>query len=349
MKSKYPIKNLIAFNLWLTFYFFLLGFVTTLANFGLGGLQRAILSSIIGAIFLIFNAFTNLALLLFFENKVIKFKSNLKIRYYVSSYFFSIVIFFTVIFVYSFSRHSSIHLSILVYVFIICILINTLVIALQNYVIIQDAKVKSDLENFYLKAANADAANQLLRQQIHPHFLFNALNILKSLYRTNTKAGEEYLLHLSDFLRVAVSTNNIKIIPVKDELKLCEDYLQMQKIRFGNALLYTISISEEVLKTKFLPSFSIHPLLENAIKHNELTDESPLHIQIIQEGERIRVSNNLKLKATTEVSTGSGLMNLSERYKILAKDEIIISEGNGFFSVSIKILNHEDSNHRHCN
>jgi LytS/YehU family sensor histidine kinase len=219
-------------------------------------------------------------------------------------------------------------------------------LALQNYVTIQDSKAKWDVEKSLLRAANSDAANQLLRQQIHPHFLFNALNILKSLYRVNPKSGEEYLIRLSDFLRASISTNNIKVIPVKDEIKLCIDYLEMQKIRFDTALQYSFSISEDVLNTGFLPSFSLQPLLENAIKHNELTDESPLYIRIIQEGERIKVSNNLKIKATSEISTGSGLTNLAERYKILAGDEIHIQEDNDSFSVSIKILQHEDSNYR---
>ena len=197
------------------------------------------------------------------------------------------------------------------------------------------------MENSRLKAANAEAANQLLRQQIHPHFFFNALNILKSLYKLDPIAAEEYLVCLSNFLRISISSNNIKIIPLKDELKLCEDYLGMQKIRFEDALVCSVSITNEALENGFVPSFSIQPLLENAIKHNELTQASPLHISIKQEGDRIRVSNNLKTKTTTEVSTGSGLANLSERYRILSNDELIIEADETSFSVSIKILSKE--------
>jgi sensor histidine kinase YesM len=85
-------------------------------------------------------------------------------------------------------------------------------------------------------------------------------------------------------------------------------------------------------------------LLENAIKHNELTRESPLTLTIRNDGDRIKVTNNLQLKSTTEASTGSGLSNLSERYRIISNDELIIENDGKAFSVSIKILSNENSN-----
>jgi two-component system, LytTR family, sensor kinase len=338
MRTKYPLRRLMIFNLWLTVYFFLFAMVTTMANYGSKEINRVLLSSTIASIFLFLSAFTNLWLMLIFENKKEKYKANITYKFLILSYLLSILIFFTVILSYAFYKHTSVPQNTLIYVFFICILINTLVLALQRSIVIQDLKSKSDLENSQLKTINADAANQILRQQIHPHFLFNALNILKSLYRINPKAGEEYLIRLSDFLRASVTTNNIKIIPVKDEVKLCEDYLEMQKIRFGTALNYSFSIPEETLKSYYLPSFSIQPLLENAIKHNELTEESPLNINVSQDGGWIKVTNSLKIKKNTEISTGSGLSNLSERYKLLANEDIIIKEENDSFVVCIKLL-----------
>jgi two-component system, LytTR family, sensor kinase len=338
MKTNYPIKKIVALNLWLTFYFVLFGFASSMANSGIEGFYRAIVSSVIISIVLFLNAFANLGLFLFFEYRYEITKSNYKTKFLVLSYGFSLLVFALVIIGYALIKKSPIQLSNFVFIIIVCFLINTLILAFQHYIVIQEAKVKADLENSQLKTANADAANQLLRQQIQPHFLFNALNILKSLYRVNTKSGEEYLIRLSDFLRAVVSSNNIKIIPLKDELKLCEDYLEMQKIRFSNGLTYSVAISEDALLRGYVPSFSIQPLLENAIKHNELTEESPLHIEIRQEGDRIRTTNNLQLKTTTEISTGSGLMNLAERYKHFSNDELIIEENNHSFSVSIKIL-----------
>jgi two-component system, LytTR family, sensor kinase len=346
MKSKYPIEKLTTFNLWLSSYFFLLGFVTAMASVGFHGMARALLYSFFGAITALLNSFLNLALLLFLEKYFSHNILNKKIGYLILSFIFSIVLYIFITYIYS--RFNPVPAKAAIYIFsiIICFLINTMVIALQNYVIMLDAKAAADIENSKLKAANADASNQLLRQQINPHFLFNALNILKSLYKNNPVSGEEYLIRLSDFLRASVSNNNIKVICLKDEIKLCTDYMEMQKIRFGEALQYKISIYEETLKYGFVPSFSIQPLLENAIKHNELTEENPLKIQIRQVGDRILVLNNLKPKTSSEVSTGSGLSNLSERYRLLSNDELIIENSENMFSVSIKILSHENSNNR---
>lgn len=343
MKSKYPARKIARFNFWLTIYFVLFGFVSTMASTGMAHWQFAVKSAIIGSIFLLTNTFINLGLLLYFEHRIKPNTWSGKITYLLTSFLLSILVIELVVFVSGIILQSPAHMQTYLFTIILSILINLLVVALQNYVTIQDTKHKWDLENSQLRAANIDAANQLLRRQIHPHFLFNALNILKSLYKVNPLAGEEYLIKLSDFLRAAVTTNNIKVIPVKEEIKLCEDYLAMQKIRFGSALTYAINLPENALATGYLPSFSIQPLLENAIKHNELTDEFPLVIQIKQKGDYIQVINNIKLKATNEASTGSGLVNLAERYRILSGDELKIEETENTFCVTIRVLSHEFS------
>ena len=151
---------------------------------------------------------------------------------------------------------------------------------------------------------------------------------------------------LSDFLRASISTDTPNMVTLKDEIKLCFDYLEMQKIRFGEALQYTIEIPEEIRHSKFVPVFSILPLLENAIKHNILTSELPLYIEIEYENERVITTNNIQPKLTIEPGTGLGLKNLCERYKIISGDEVLIRKNENEFSVSIKILNNENSNYR---
>jgi sensor histidine kinase YesM len=133
---------------------------------------------------------------------------------------------------------------------------------------------------------------------------------------------------------------------LKDEIKLCLDYLEMRKVRFGKAIQYTINIPNEIQHSSFVPVFSLLPLLENAIKHNILTNELPLHIKIEYENDRIVTTNNIQPRLSSEASTGLGLENLAERYKILSGDKIIINSSENIFSVSIKILGNENSNHR---
>lgn len=223
------------------------------------------------------------------------------------------------------------------------VVVNTLIIKLHDLILLQNEKSYDDLEFLKLKTAHAEAANLLLRQQIQPHFLFNALTTLKSLYHKDSLSGDTYIVHLASFLRASISNQN-SVSTLQQELGIVEDYLEMQKIRFGTALKFTITIPEESHDRFYLPSFSLQPLLENAIKHNELTEELPLVVTITQQDDRIMVSNNLQ-KKTSELSTHNGLANLNERYRLLCGDQIIIQETSKVFQVSLKLLTHEYRNY----
>jgi len=210
--------------------------------------------------------------------------------------------------------------------------------------LLREKKAIIESENAQLKIKNIEATYNQLKQQIHPHFLFNSLNTLKTLIRKHPQDAEVYLKKLSDFLRASITLNNENLVKLSDELKFCLDYLELQKGRFGEALKYSIAIPEEV-KSGYVPVFSVQHLMENAIKHNALTIENPLLIEVNYDNMRIVVTNNLQSKGKTEETTARGLANLAERYKILSGDEIILQPDDNHFSVSLKILDHEDSNH----
>lgn len=221
---------------------------------------------------------------------------------------------------------------------------NTLILIIQDLMLLREKKAMIESENAQLKIKNIEATYSQLKQQIHPHFLFNSLNTLKSLIRKQPQDAEIYLKKLSDFLRASITLNNENLAKLTDELKFCLDYLELQKGRFGEALKYSVEIPEEA-KSGFVPVFSVQHLLENAIKHNALTFENPLLIEVKYDDNRIIVTNNIQIKSITEETTGRGLANLAERYWILSGDEIILKSDDTHFSVSLKILNHEDSNH----
>lgn len=215
---------------------------------------------------------------------------------------------------------------------------NTLILMLQNLVILQHRKARGEIENLQLKAFAGESRNLLLRQQIHPHFLFNALNTVKSLYKRDVLEGERYLVHLANFLRVAISNPHTSTTSIQNELDFCLNYLEMQQVRFGRALIYSVSLSEHTIHSGFLPFFSLQPLVENALKHNLLTEERPIKILIDEKEGYIRVSNNLQTRAYKAPSTGQGLSNLTERYRLLGSEQIKIEQDPELFRVSIKIL-----------
>lgn len=225
------------------------------------------------------------------------------------------------------------------------IVINTMIILMHDSVLLYEHKLYAELELSKLKTVNAEANNLLLKQQIHPHFLFNALNTLKALYHKNPQVADDYIVHMAGFLRASIYHQSDTISKLKDEVNILNDYLEMQRIRFGTALDCSVNLSPETLATYYLPSFSLQPLLENAIKHNNFTLQDPLRVRISQESGWLIISNNIQKRNITVASTHYGLANLSERYRLCSGDEIIITEKDQIFSVGIKLLNHEDRNH----
>jgi len=191
-------------------------------------------------------------------------------------------------------------------------------------------------ENNRLSLANLEAQHKQLKEQLNPHFLFNALSMLKSLIRRKPDLAQEYLVKLSDFLRQCVR-NNKDMVSLEEEVKLCNDYLDLQKVRFRDALQYSLNISTTALHTYQLPFFSLQLLAENAIKHNILTPDEPLHIDISIDNEQLVIVNNLQLKTQKEPSTKAGLQNLGERYKILIGRPIHIEKTDQHFSIHLPL------------
>jgi LytS/YehU family sensor histidine kinase len=203
-----------------------------------------------------------------------------------------------------------------------------------------------EMENSQLKMKNLEAINNQLKQQIHPHFLFNSLSTLKTLISQSSIEAESYLIRLSDFLRSSIAAKAANMVKIGDEVQSCTDYLEMQKIRFGEALQFSINIPPDISDKYYLPVFSLQVLVENAIKHNTLTKEMPLFIDVNFISGMITITNNLQPKKIYEPSAGTGLGNLTERFKLLSGEGIIINSTDKTFSVSLKPLNHENNYNR---
>lgn len=224
----------------------------------------------------------------------------------------------------------------LIYPLIGSIAINTMVLILANFIVLQFQKQSADKEIQQLKLTNLETQKQVLLQQLQPHFLFNALSTLKSLISENPASAEDYTVRLSGFLRYSMEAKDNEVISLAGELQFTKDYINLQKARFGQALQYTIDIQESLLGRK-VPVYALQILVENSIKHNAFTEKNPLHLQIKDEGQRIKVENNRLPKALNPPS-GKGLQNLNERYRILTGNEIEIIQDEDRFLVYINLL-----------
>jgi hypothetical protein len=194
-------------------------------------------------------------------------------------------------------------------------------------------------ENAELRMKSLEAQHEKLKSQLHPHFLFNSLNALKSLIRKDPVLAENYLIKLSGFLRFSISHNEQNIVPLREELDFSLQYLEMQKVRFRDALTFSVDIPAELTANAMLPVFSLQLALENAVKHNKFTQEQPLNISIrYADGDWLVVANNIHEKLNVEPGSGTGLKNLSDRYRLLIQENIRVDIDDQFFSLYLKLI-----------
>jgi ligand-binding sensor domain-containing protein len=177
---------------------------------------------------------------------------------------------------------------------------------------------------------------ETLRNQVNPHFLFNSFNTLISTIEQDPEEAVNYVERLSDYFRVVLEQRDKDVITLKEELELVENYLFLQQKRFGKNLVYNIQIKDPSLKS-LVPPMTIQILIENAIKHNIISKQRPFLIEIVEENGHLLIRNNLQPKLLKEPSTGIGLENIKNRYRILFDCSIIIRETAEMFIVELPI------------
>lgn len=214
--------------------------------------------------------------------------------------------------------------------------INTIIFIINMLIETRETKQRLENENNQLKISQLEAQLAQLKNQINPHFLFNALSSLKSLMRRNPTTAENYLMKLSEFLRISISQNK-DLVSLKDELQLCNDYIDLQKIRFQEGLIFETYIDKSSLNDK-IPFFALQSLLENALKHNSLDAANPLKIRIEVKNTNVLVSNNIQEKFSMQTNSQTGLNNLNERLKIHTGEPMIITKDAQFFKVQLKLI-----------
>jgi two-component system LytT family sensor kinase len=194
-------------------------------------------------------------------------------------------------------------------------------------VVYQDRAARAD-------ALAAEAQLAMLRYQVNPHFLFNALNSLRALIDEEPARARQMVTELAELFRHSLrTTREGETLTVADELAAVRSYLDIQHIRFDDALEVAIEVEPAAAATP-LPSFVVHPLVENAIKYGLETSGKPLRVRVSarREGARlvIQVANTGTWLPTASASgTGTGLRNLRERLRHLYRDRHRFTIGDG--------------------
>ncbi|MCD4696155.1 MAG: histidine kinase [Bacteroidales bacterium] len=180
-----------------------------------------------------------------------------------------------------------------------------------------------------------------LKNQVNPHFLFNSLNSLTTLVYRDQGQAAKFIKQLSDVYRYILEHKDNELVTVQEEINFAKKYIYLQKIRHGESLQVDIQIKDFV--KEFVVPVSIQILIENAIKHNEVSEENPLKIEILRNGEYIMVKNNLQPKRVLKDSGGIGLSTIRKRYSFLTKNAVITMETDNKFLVKVPVLEENKS------
>lgn len=193
------------------------------------------------------------------------------------------------------------------------------------------------IENEQLRTENLVNQYEALKNQLNPHMLFNSLNTLYSLIRESPDKAQNYLQELSRVMRYTLHDNLSPTVTLNEEMSFVRSYIYLLQMRYEDNLKFDIDIPQG-LSQRQVPPMAIQLLIENAVKHNEISNRKPFTIHIYTESNRLCVSNRVQPKLSDSSSTGIGLANLSKRYKLLFRQDITIEENEKTFKVTLPLI-----------
>ena len=203
----------------------------------------------------------------------------------------------------------------------------------------------ADLVRLYKRAeelekANAQAKYQALQSQLNPHFLFNNLNTLISEIEYSPENAIEFTRNLADTYRYILISQSKNTVKLSEELEFIDKYIQLHKVRLGDCIEITNSLDESFADTS-VPPLTMQLLIENVIKHNVISISKPMNISIYSErngkSSFICISNPVRKKQNA-ASSGKGLENLLQRYRMICGKDIIIEDENNIFTVKLPLI-----------
>jgi two-component system LytT family sensor kinase len=178
-----------------------------------------------------------------------------------------------------------------------------------------------------------------LKEKVNPHFLFNSFNTLSSLISEDKDQAEKFLDELSKVYRYLLRNNESGMSTVGQEVAFIRSYSRLLETRYGDGYRMVLSIDPGCIDRE-IPSLSLQLLVENAVKHNVVSKVQPITVHIYTNTDGyIVVENNLNKKARlVQESTGIGLANIREKYRLLNRDDILVEETADTFTVSLPMI-----------
>jgi len=191
---------------------------------------------------------------------------------------------------------------------------------------------ESQRENLQLQHALTESKLQTLRAQLNPHFLFNAMNSVSCLLHRDSAAADQMLSRVANLLRLTLARDDSREVGLLEEVELAEEYLEIQKIRFGSRMKLEIDIDDDVLEAR-VPNMLLQPLVENACVHGmaRTRGDCRLEVRAKAEGGNLVISiynDGPSVRPDWKTHSGIGLKNTIERLSLLYKESSTLELGN---------------------
>jgi hypothetical protein len=181
---------------------------------------------------------------------------------------------------------------------------------------------------------------ETLRNQINPHFLFNSFNVLSDLVYDDQDTAVKFIQKLSLLFRYVLESREKELVPLKEEIDFVDSFTYLLQARFDKKLKITRDFTP--LPGEMIVPVSIQMLIENAVKHNEVSAAHPLKITISKKDDFVVITNSLKIKDADSKSTKVGLNNLKQQFSFFTNREIRIEKSETQFAVYLPVIHQEE-------
>lgn len=217
------------------------------------------------------------------------------------------------------------------------------VIMLSAFYLIIMSRSYQQLKDVQLRAERSEKEAALsqfeaLRNQLSPHFLFNSLSILTSMVHEDADLSEKFVKQLSKVYRYILEQRDHELVSLETELEFIKAYTFLLQIRFENKFEVHIEINPADQKQYKIPPLTLQLLVENAVKHNRMSVQEPLHVRLYAEDEFLIIQNSWQPREQSEASTGIGLPNIINRYALFTDLNVWFGRENDSFIVKIPLL-----------
>ncbi len=218
---------------------------------------------------------------------------------------------------------------------VICVLFVTHV---YETVFMMKEQQGEQFKNAELSRAKAEAELSALKNQIDPHFMFNSLNTLSYLITNDAQKAFMFTENLAEVYRYILSQKEQSLVVLEDELEFTRKYTDLLHLRFGKALLIKKNFNGSTEKDFLIPPTSVFVAFENAVKHNEISEQAPLQIDVDVRDGNLHITNTIQQRKILQHSSKIGLKNLNDRFKIITGKGIIAGREEDKFIITFPLI-----------